>query len=167
MYTHRLRSYDYYLVHRSIALSQQNLRVLDEFRAAAQAKYHGARWIGTFSPDLFCVIAWTAYRHFAIIPVRPKNANCQSATMPEPREWSPQLGYFAHSLPDSDISNWEPLESHLAAVAARAADFAGSFGAADWGRLAGLWHDPRISDCLLTWRQTWFTCSLDHPLQHF
>ena len=35
----QLAYYEYYLVHRSIALSRQNLRVLDEFRAAAEAKY--------------------------------------------------------------------------------------------------------------------------------
>ncbi|MCI0364739.1 MAG: CRISPR-associated endonuclease Cas3'' [Phycisphaerales bacterium] len=35
----------------------------------------------------------------------------------------------------------EPLEKHLRAVATRAAGFAAPLGAAEWGRLAGLWHD--------------------------
>lgn len=34
-----------------------------------------------------------------------------------------------------------PLDEHLRAVARLAADFATVFGAGDWGRLAGLWHD--------------------------
>lgn len=57
--------------------------------------------------------------------------------------------FFAHSLRDCPQSNWELLSDHLAAVAgdsslgveAGAANFAGAFGCADWGRLAGLWHD--------------------------
>jgi CRISPR-associated endonuclease/helicase Cas3 len=49
--------------------------------------------------------------------------------------------YYAHTLSGRPESDWELLETHLANVARRAADFAGAFGAADWGRLAGLWHD--------------------------
>ena len=52
----------------------------------------------------------------------------------------PTSGFYAHTFGD-DERDWEPLEDHLQAVAARAAEFAGKFGAADWGRLAGLWHD--------------------------
>lgn len=33
------------------------------------------------------------------------------------------------------------LEEHLLAVADLAGEFASTFGHADWGRLAGLWHD--------------------------
>jgi CRISPR-associated endonuclease/helicase Cas3 len=33
------------------------------------------------------------------------------------------------------------VQDHLRAVADRAAQSAGTFGSADWGRLAGLWHD--------------------------
>lgn len=33
------------------------------------------------------------------------------------------------------------LDDHLVAVGNLAADFASAFGAADWARLAGLWHD--------------------------
>jgi hypothetical protein len=44
-------------------------------------------------------------------------------------------GYFAHSLPGRPIDEWEPLEKHLQAVADLAAEFAGKFGAADWGRV--------------------------------
>lgn len=49
---------------------------------------------------------------------------------------------YAHSLPGSaDRADWEDLAEHLAKVAELAADFASPFGASDWGRLAGLWHD--------------------------
>lgn len=48
---------------------------------------------------------------------------------------------FAHSTRRSEQSDWEPLDVHLRSVAARAAAFASSFGAAEFGRLAGLWHD--------------------------
>ncbi|MCA9055052.1 MAG: CRISPR-associated helicase Cas3', partial [Planctomycetaceae bacterium] len=55
-------------------------------------------------------------------------------------------GYYAHTLTDSagrprPMDEWEPLEVHLQHVAGRAAEFARMFDAADWGRLAGLWHD--------------------------
>lgn len=36
---------------------------------------------------------------------------------------------------------WQPLEDHLTAVAAQASEFAQALGAAEWARLAGLWHD--------------------------
>lgn len=49
--------------------------------------------------------------------------------------------YFAHSLPGRPISDWEPLEEHLHRVSELAAEFAGRFGATEWGRVAGLWHD--------------------------
>jgi CRISPR-associated endonuclease/helicase Cas3 len=48
---------------------------------------------------------------------------------------------FAHSLPDRPESEWEDLAEHLHKVADLASGFAGAFGAAEWGRLAGLWHD--------------------------
>jgi CRISPR-associated endonuclease/helicase Cas3 len=35
----------------------------------------------------------------------------------------------------------QPLEDHLAHVAALAASASAWFGSTDWGRLAGLWHD--------------------------
>jgi hypothetical protein len=50
--------------------------------------------------------------------------------------------HYAHSLPPPhSIEEWEPLEEHLQAVAELAGEFADRFGAADWGRVAGLWHD--------------------------
>ena len=49
--------------------------------------------------------------------------------------------YFAHSLPGCPVEEWEPLEGHLQAVADLAGKFADKFDAADWGRVAGLWHD--------------------------
>lgn len=54
---------------------------------------------------------------------------------------------FAHSLEGRSQYDWEPLEDHLRRVAdgngtlPGAADFAEIFGAKEWGRLAGLWHD--------------------------
>ncbi|MBX3436375.1 MAG: CRISPR-associated helicase Cas3' [Planctomycetaceae bacterium] len=48
--------------------------------------------------------------------------------------------FFAHSLEGRPPDDWEPLEDHLRAVAHLAARFAQKFDAADWGRLAGLWH---------------------------
>ena len=57
--------------------------------------------------------------------------------------------YYAHSRTGLPCSTWEPLEVHLHRVAdgdpdsnlTGAADFADAFGAGNWGRLAGLWHD--------------------------
>lgn len=49
--------------------------------------------------------------------------------------------YYAHSLPDRPPAEWQALESHLQGVGERAAGFGQSFGAPDWARLAGLWHD--------------------------
>ena len=63
------------------------------------------------------------------------------------------MPYYAHTATQPDgspapTSEWQPLHTgdsshpgHLDAVAARAADLASDFGAADWARLAGLWHD--------------------------
>jgi len=49
--------------------------------------------------------------------------------------------YYAHSLPGRSCENWELLETHLSNVATTAAQFATEFGAADWARTTGLWHD--------------------------
>jgi hypothetical protein len=49
---------------------------------------------------------------------------------------------YAHSLPEEfPRDEWERLEEHQDRVATLAERFAGSFEAAPWGRLAGLWHD--------------------------
>lgn len=48
---------------------------------------------------------------------------------------------YAHTLPDAPPEAWEPLEDHLRDVAALAEEFARAFGAGDWGRVAGWWHD--------------------------
>ena len=50
------------------------------------------------------------------------------------------MPHYAHTF-GTDERVWEPLEDHLHAVADRAAGFAAKFGAAEWGRVAGLWHD--------------------------
>lgn len=49
--------------------------------------------------------------------------------------------YYAHSLEGKPPKNWQPLEKHLKNVAEKARTFADAFGAAEWGYLAGLWHD--------------------------
>ena len=50
--------------------------------------------------------------------------------------------YFAHTLPPPcTVADWEPLDRHLEEVSALAADFADAFGAAEWGRVLGRWHD--------------------------
>lgn len=50
--------------------------------------------------------------------------------------------FFAHTLPPPyTMADWEPLRKHLEEVSARAAEFADAFGAAEWGRCLGLWHD--------------------------
>lgn len=63
------------------------------------------------------------------------------------------MTYYAHTATRPDASSaptseWQPLQTgepakpgHLDNVATLAADFASDFGAADWARLAGLWHD--------------------------
>jgi CRISPR-associated endonuclease/helicase Cas3 len=48
---------------------------------------------------------------------------------------------FAHSRENEPESSWEPLDVHLREVATLAARFAAAFDSAEWGRLAGLWHD--------------------------
>src|SRR4051794_31988403 len=58
-------------------------------------------------------------------------------------EPGPGLGScYAHSLPAPfAVAHWELLAEHLLEVSALADAFAGAFGAAEWGRLAGEWHD--------------------------
>lgn len=48
---------------------------------------------------------------------------------------------YAHSLEHQPCSEWEPLEVHLKRVAELAACFAHAFDGAEWGRVAGWWHD--------------------------
>lgn len=48
---------------------------------------------------------------------------------------------YAHSLADHPESDWEGLSDHLQKVGDLASGFASAFDSADWGRLAGLWHD--------------------------
>lgn len=49
--------------------------------------------------------------------------------------------FFAHSLPERPISDWQPLKEHLRNVADLATAFAECFNARDWAFLTGLWHD--------------------------
>jgi CRISPR-associated endonuclease/helicase Cas3 len=49
--------------------------------------------------------------------------------------------YYAHSLEGQPLEKWQLLEKHLYNVANLASSFAEEFGAQEWGRVAGLWHD--------------------------
>lgn len=49
--------------------------------------------------------------------------------------------FYAHTLEGRPITDWEPLEKHLAEVSHYAKDFASEFNAQEWAALAGLWHD--------------------------
>ncbi len=49
--------------------------------------------------------------------------------------------YYAHTLEDHPESDWQPLQAHLENVGFLAAEFAEPFGAGEWARLAGSWHD--------------------------
>lgn len=48
---------------------------------------------------------------------------------------------YAHTLPDSQEGEWEPLAEHLEEVARLCGIHASAFNAADWGWLAGICHD--------------------------
>lgn len=48
---------------------------------------------------------------------------------------------YAHTLPGRPPADWEPLEVHAGRVAELAGLFASAFGAAEWGKVLGRWHD--------------------------
>jgi CRISPR-associated endonuclease/helicase Cas3 len=48
---------------------------------------------------------------------------------------------YAHSLPGTPKTLWEPLRDHLDKVAKSTADFADYFGARPWGEILGRCHD--------------------------
>jgi CRISPR-associated endonuclease/helicase Cas3 len=51
------------------------------------------------------------------------------------------MSCYAHSLENQPPAKWQPLDEHLQAVAALAAEFAKPFGGEEWAHIAGLWHD--------------------------
>lgn len=53
----------------------------------------------------------------------------------------PNKMYIAHSKQTKDSTEFQKLKDHLFNVSRMAGDFAASFGATEWGKLAGLWHD--------------------------
>ena len=60
----------------------------------------------------------------------------------KPAGVAPLKRYLAHVRQDDDGTFViHDLEDHLRAVADLAGEFASTFGYADWGRLAGIWHD--------------------------
>lgn len=48
---------------------------------------------------------------------------------------------YAHTLPGRPEEEWHGLFEHLESVSERAAAMGDCFGAGDWARVAGLWHD--------------------------
>lgn len=52
------------------------------------------------------------------------------------------MDHLAH-VKQRDDGTWDhhPLEEHLRCVSSLAGDSAAVFASAEWGRLAGLWHD--------------------------
>jgi CRISPR-associated endonuclease/helicase Cas3 len=55
--------------------------------------------------------------------------------------------FFAHSLPDKPLEEWQPLEDHLKNVAEMAGLFANQFGAKLWAVLLGENHDLGKGTC--------------------
>ncbi len=49
--------------------------------------------------------------------------------------------FYAHTIAGQPSEKWQFLEVHLREVAKLAAEFASTYGAADWAYCAGLWHD--------------------------
>jgi len=63
--------------------------------------------------------------------------------------------FYAHTLPGRPPEEWQPLEEHLRNVAELAAEFARPFGAEEWARIAGLWHDlGKYSEAFQTYLRT-------------
>ncbi len=53
---------------------------------------------------------------------------------------------YAHSLPETTVELWQPLDQHLANTAQHATYFANSFGSADWAFDAAWLHDLGKAD---------------------
>ncbi|MCE5173519.1 CRISPR-associated helicase Cas3' [Paenibacillus profundus] len=49
--------------------------------------------------------------------------------------------YYAHRTEEKNKQQWQRLQEHLEGVAARSEQFANVFGAGEWGRAVGLFHD--------------------------
>jgi CRISPR-associated endonuclease/helicase Cas3 len=49
--------------------------------------------------------------------------------------------YYARTLKGERPEKWQTLTKHLVCIANLAAEFAAHFDSAEWGHLAGLWHD--------------------------
>lgn len=49
--------------------------------------------------------------------------------------------FYAHTVQGESPKSWEPLADHLALVAKYCEEFAAGFGAGQFGRTLGLWHD--------------------------
>ena len=72
------------------------------------------------------------------------------------------MHYYAHSTEHVDKRDWQLLEEHLENVAELASTFASNFGAEEWGRLAGLFHDAGKATQEFTQRLEGSTKRVDH-----
>src|SRR3954454_6130484 len=54
---------------------------------------------------------------------------------------SPSDVALAHSRPGEPPDRWHRLHEHLAQVAKLASAFADDFGAGEWAKVLGIWHD--------------------------
>ena len=57
------------------------------------------------------------------------------------KEYEMEKEYYAHSLPDNPMQEWQKLEDHLYAVAKKASQYAEHFYSADWAWDAAWLHD--------------------------
>ncbi|HHN73165.1 MAG TPA: CRISPR-associated endonuclease Cas3'', partial [Thermopetrobacter sp.] len=74
-------------------------------------------------------------------PTAPATAPQRRGEPAGPDSPRPRQTFYAHTLPGRPPEEWQPLEEHLHNVAELAAQFAEPFGAREWARIAGLWHD--------------------------
>lgn len=74
---------------------------------------------------------------------------------------------YAHTVPGRPVSEWQVLEEHLLGTANMAAAMAEAFGAGEWARLAGLWHDlGKYSDAFQRYLGSSSTSASDpHPAE--
>ncbi|MDA3874112.1 MAG: CRISPR-associated endonuclease Cas3'' [Kiritimatiellae bacterium] len=81
----------------------------------------------------------------------------------------PNMPYYSHTLEGHPPKEWEHLEVHLKEVSDMAAAFAKAFGAEEWARQSGLWHDlgkfhPGFQDYLM--RENGYSAHLETVKGH-
>lgn len=77
------------------------------------------------------------------LPVDPPLQKMRRASTGGANKWTREVSMTVHARRNSspDQSTWQTLEAHATSVAFIAASFASVFGAAEWGKAAGLLHD--------------------------